>query len=241
MVEKKQMKILITGLPRSGTTILTNYINSMENSFCFIEPYWEYERTGKSKFFKDEKLKNCYYLKYKKNETLPLDKAVDKILKKYDFVGLKETFRSNAYKNIAPEIINENLLRKHKGKYKIIGIVRNPLNVWNSLKSFEKNKSSWAGNIDLFIQNYCNFFKFIEPNKPIVYENFVLSPKETLKKININTKDITNILHRNSGMGDKTANLSSVLRFQKKEKFFTRKEGEIINNSKAMQKYLELL
>jgi hypothetical protein len=40
LVLSQPMLIGILGLPRSGTTILANVINSMDNGFCAVEPIW---------------------------------------------------------------------------------------------------------------------------------------------------------------------------------------------------------
>ena len=34
-------RVLLVGLPRSGTTVVANYLHSLANGFCFLEPHWE--------------------------------------------------------------------------------------------------------------------------------------------------------------------------------------------------------
>ena len=40
-LELKEKKVIsVLGLPHSGTTIVSNTFNSMENGFCLSEPHW---------------------------------------------------------------------------------------------------------------------------------------------------------------------------------------------------------
>lgn len=232
-----KQKILIVGLPRSGTTIISNTINSLKNAFCFIEPHWEKSLKGKVSF-DDKKLKWIWGLDYYSGDALPLDHAITKILNKYDLVGFKETFRSNIYESFYKNISNQDLLFKYKtAGYKIIPIIRNPLNVWNSNKSFNPDKDSWAGRLDLFIQNYCDFINFIKPLNPIIFERFVQFPEKTLKEFGLDVPNKIEIQSRKLKMGDVGARSSTKIEHKKKELLYTEEEKQIIEKSEAMEKY----
>ena len=128
MKSEYKIKFIIVGLPRSGTTILSNYINSYNNAFCFIEPHWEFQRCNTKRFFKDNKLKGIHSFKYYKKKKLPLNDAINKIQKKYDIVGFKETYRSNIYRNFNENIPNDELINDYlKNDYRLISIIRKPV------------------------------------------------------------------------------------------------------------------
>ena len=230
-------KILVVGIPRSGTTILTNFINSFDNCFCFIEPHWEYRMYKNTRFFKDEKLKGLFFLKYEKNEKMPLDNAINKILKKFDVAGFKETFRSAVYEQYDLKVVNDDLLKsyQHSG-YKLIPIVRNPLSIWNSFQRNNPPSDSWAADLGLFIENYCNFFDFIKPMNCIIYEKFIHYPQREFQKMGIRTGKFTGVIKtRKSRMGDKMANLSSKITTINKPRFYTEEEKKILEKSRAME------
>ena len=230
-------KILIVGLPRSGTTIISNTINSLEKAFCFIEPHWEYELYGKV-LFDDKKLKWIFGLKYNPNLALPLNSAIEKIFTKNDLVGFKETFRSNVYKNIDSKIPNEDLIKNYRDAgYKIIPIIRNPLNVWNSVKSFKPNPNSWGGKLDLFLQSYCDFLDFISPLDPIVFEKFVTAPEKTLQSFGLDVPDKIRLKSRKINMGDEKAKDSTKIEYKKKKIVYTQEEEATIQDSNAMKQY----
>ena len=234
-----KIKIIVVGLPRSGTTVLSNYINSYKNAFCFIEPHWEFQLYKKKSFFKDNKLKGIHFLRYYKNKERPLDNAINKIQKRYDIVGFKETFRSSIYKNFNEIIPNDELINDYlKNNYRLISIIRNPINVWNSYKSSNPPYGSWTADINCFIFSYKEFFEIINNSLPIIYESFIINPEvELLKKTRIRFIGMEYLITRETKMGDKDANRAIRIQERDKSYYFTKKEEKIIKDSKAMLLY----
>lgn len=241
MMKKEITKFLLVGLPRSGTTILANFIHSSKNAFCFLEPHWEYVfYKGSTKFLRDKKLRLLFGLKYFVDESLPLDKALDNISKKYSFCGIKETFRSDCYLNISPDIVNSDLLQRYKdARYLLVPIIRNPLNVWNSFQRKNPVDGSWPDSLDLFIENYCRFFSFIGDAVPVVFEKFVEdAASEFSKKVSFDL-GVNKIKTRKSKMGDRDAIDSTVIRLIKRDVCYLKTDKKAIEKSDAMKFYKE--
>lgn len=240
-MKKEITKFLLVGLPRSGTTIFANFIHSSKNAFCFLEPHWEHViYKGSTKFLRDNKLRLIYGLKYLADESLPLDKVLDNISKRYPFCGIKETFRSDCYLNISPDIVNNDLLQHYKDAgYLLVPIIRNPLNVWNSFQRKNPPAGSWPDRLDLFIENYCRFFSFIGDAVPVVYEKFVEdAASEFSKKVSVDL-GVNKIQTRKSKMGDRDARHSTVISFIKRDVCYLKADKKAIEKSDAMKLYKE--
>jgi len=233
------MKFIIIGLPRSGTTILSNYINSSDKAFCFLEPHWEYTQHQTTNFFNDDKLKRLFFLKYRKNESLPLDSAINRIEKRYEYTGFKETYRSDVYHTYDKNLPNSKLLQRYlDNNYILIPIVRDPLRIWDSFKRSTPSKSSWASNLNAFISCYCEFINLIGNSTPVIYEHFTQNPKKELDlKTTLKLEVITKIIDRKVKMGDAQANKSSRIKNSNQKTLATAEEENIINRSQAFHLY----
>ena len=118
---------IVLGLPRSGSTLLTNLINSQENSFCSSEPLWEMDNFKRVKTFGKVKIETPYTI----NE-IPTKLKESLIDSDFDFGGYKETYRHWQNKYLLPHI-NEELDF-------IIRINRDPIQNFGSWKK----KSNWG-------------------------------------------------------------------------------------------------
>lgn len=122
----KQLFIVL-GLPRSGSTLLTNLINSQTKSFCVSEPLWEMDNFKKVKTFGKIKIDESYDI-----NDIPNKIKSSLIKSEFDFGGYKETFRHWQNKYLVPHI-NDDLDF-------IIRISRDPIQNYGSWKK----KSNWG-------------------------------------------------------------------------------------------------
>jgi len=85
----KNKIISVLGMPHSGTTILSNTLNSMDNGFCLSEPHWTLQtKPFKLRFDKIDKIPMT-----DANSVLGAIRARLEHNKVYDFGGVKETYR----------------------------------------------------------------------------------------------------------------------------------------------------
>lgn len=158
---------LVLGLPRSGSTLLTNLLNSQDDGFCISEPIWEK--------FNFKTVKN--YGKVSIDNYTPYN-SITHTLKnylensEYSYGGLKETYRS-----WQKECVDIAL----KGDYDfIIKIYRDPIQNYSSWK-----KTNWGAeyrDINKFISSY-NELKNLNHKK--IYElNYEMIVKDGIDYIN---------------------------------------------------------
>jgi len=89
IIKQDRKKIIcVLGAPHSGTTVINNILNSMENAFCISEPHWVIQRNIKK--LKLDKISNINFKSH--NDFM---KGLKKRLQEsqYDFGGVKETYR----------------------------------------------------------------------------------------------------------------------------------------------------
>ena len=205
-------RVLLVGLPRSGTTVVANYLHSLANGFCFLEPHWEVGFYGSTRAFRDPKLRWMFRLRYSPDSPLPMDDAVGRVLRRYDVVGIKETYRGRHYARHESALPNEALLSRYlDAGYRLLPIWREPLAVWNSFRAFPQHKT-WAGDLDAFIENYPRFADFAAGTPPIIYERFAGNPLHEMQRVGLGP-GVANggIQPRYSRMGDPNAGNSSTI------------------------------
>lgn len=141
--EKRVFGIL--GLPRTGTTLINNTLNSYDNSFSISEPHWvNILRPGQLKTDKiDLDMSN------NNNNFNEVKKFLEK--SKYDLGGIKETYRTKQ-KESANFILKSNIVDF------IIVVLRNPL---YGFSGWVRSEGSSA-NKDLFINDYKSLIKDCE-------------------------------------------------------------------------------
>ena len=105
------------------------------------------------------------------------------------------------------------------------------------IKSLNLTKKNWSTDIDYFIKNYCNCLDFINPNRPIIYEEFLISPYQCIANSGISVKRVKKIIKRKLKMGDHQAHQDTKVIKRKKKIYYTLEEKKIIVNSEAMERY----
>lgn len=183
-------KYVILGVARSGTTIVSIFFHSLPNSFCFIEPHFEYQYE-KTTYQIDEMSK---YGVYDTTNTMPINGLISSMLTNYDMVGFKETFRGNARKNEIGRgnstLYNRDFLEVYKdNNYEFIYVIRNPVEACGSMILRQNRKILFSPKIqetvNIFIKNFHEFVsEFIKDSRRVIfYDNFCDSPVETVRKI----------------------------------------------------------
>jgi hypothetical protein len=230
---------MITGVPRSGTTLLSNFINSCENAFCLSEPHHEFRGNG---VFSVDKLHDVDCLPtYDETSALPLDRFVTDILDRrigYDVGGFKETYRGIAF---ARDIQNQHTIEHYANTgYTVIGIVRDPVRVWNSQKTTKLTlHGSNPDPIKNFIQNWFGFMSVV-PN-PICYELFCLNPVAELeRKTGIKISGKAELKPTKFAIGDGYAKMSASIRDHKLTDVTTAEEKLRLEPLRAMYRPLVL-
>ena len=234
------MKLMIIGVARSGTTILANYINSLENSFCFIEPHWSMKLHNKIDEFYLPAINDPDHDLFHKEDNLPLDYLISEMENKYNIVGFKETYRKSKDRfrdntELIQNYIDSNL-------YTIIYILRHPYAVYNSIKRFDRTPLETKKNFEDFISSYKGFLDLIVANRPVIYEYFIENPfQEILEKTGIAVKNPSKILSHNTRMGDETANKTDEIRKIKSETLITEEDRKIIDSYRFIYFYNQFL
>lgn len=166
---KQKQFFVIEGLPRSGTTILTNIMNSFENSFCFSEPIWQL-------------IQDPYNLKLGKlnNQIWPNSLSPYGVVKQlknvleddmYSIGGLKETYRD--WQSRCVDIVKDEDL-----DFRIF-ILRDPRYNFSGWKKTPFGPEYY--DVNIFARNYLNFCDRIDmkskliPTYVIKYENLCKS------------------------------------------------------------------
>lgn len=218
--------ISVLGMPHSGTTILCNTLNSMENGFCLSEPHWALQtKPFKLRCDKAGRL-------HMPNADSVFNSIKNKVKndKMYDFGGVKETYRPRNKK------INKYLDKTMNESDIVFFIFREPKALMNNFKKisggympierllFVYNKLIEASQncknaINIILEDYCD-----AGNKNAI--QYLNSRSSNLLKIEgeFNLKPTSYIY------GDPVANSSKHLKAANRNiSQVTKKEKEIIN------------
>lgn len=144
--------ISVLGLPHSGTTILSNIINSMENAFCLSEPHWIL-MSNPSKITFDKI--GCLKFNGKINDILPAIRRKIDIDNKYCYGGVKETYRPQ------DRHVKQMLIHVIKESDILLCIYRNPFALYNSHKKTSQKSKINPMPLSRLIQDYIVFHKDI--------------------------------------------------------------------------------
>lgn len=151
--------ISVLGPPHSGTTLVCNILNSMDNAFCLSEPHWA--KITNPKHVKFDKVKNLTI----SNPNSFMTDLKDSLNKnKYQFGGVKETFRpfevrmSQVLENIR-DISDE-----------IIFVLRDPFAHYNSLKKITSKNNQNPVPVTRMATDLKSLLQYMKktPNKTIV-------------------------------------------------------------------------
>ena len=164
--QDKKKIVSVLGLPHSGTTIVCNILNSMDNAFCISEPHWAtISRPKHVRFDKIGSLNNLDVNNIMDNVSSFLDSSPQ-----YSFGGVKETFRpfNPQVKKCLDKIVNVSdiivyVLRDSAAHYNSLkkvtaGTKQNPIpieRIINDMTQFEKTISQTKNKIILTIEDLC--------------------------------------------------------------------------------------
>lgn len=127
---KKDTKCIfqVIGVPRSGTTILTVGLDSMQNIVCLSEPHLLWLKEGYFYYNPKKYSGNQNWVKV----TIPPHKLIGQVIdnNKINFVGFKETFREKAHPYPSENFIKSNV-RKRNVDFTVC-IIRDPRDIWIS-------------------------------------------------------------------------------------------------------------
>jgi hypothetical protein len=211
----------IVGLPRSGTTLLSNIFNSYDNSFSLVEPKWvrDYDRN----YFTTDKISI--------NIDSDLVESVNKLVKvekKYNVGCIKETFRIHQ-KEYSDYLLKDDIIDS------VIFIFREPV---SNFSSWKKTKwGSYYDDVDYFIQCYNSLYQLYlnqKNKKLVIYEKLCNSKLQYLNSIFTEMKfdDIEKLKPTNFKFGDEKANLGGNINSPSfKDDNLTSEEKKRINNS----------
>ena len=192
-------KVVVCGLPRSGTTIFARMIGSLPRTLMLNEPHWEFE-----------KCKKCTLagLAYDSTSPTPLLKSISE--QTLDVVGFKETYRGTVYAKFDPRIPNKQLVEEYvRQGFELVRIIRNPLAVLESSLTAANGVSTWATHLEAFLESYEEFFR-LAGKPPVIYEKLVLDPAKEMFRIGFGFFGLREGLP-DSIMGDERAKRSSAI------------------------------
>ena len=131
--------ISVVGLSSSGTTIVNNIFESMDNGFCISEPHWVLLTKPKKARF--GKVGNLNYVNVPNIIPAIKEKLFNSL---YDFGGIKETYRpfEARMKPIYELMLNQSNI--------VIFVFRNPIYLLNSYKA----KNGVRASTGYFMKNY---------------------------------------------------------------------------------------
>jgi len=122
--------VSVLGVPNSGTTIVNNTLNSMQNGFCISEPHWILRLQRKQL-----KLDKAGNIRFTSADDF-MDGVAQRVREsRFEFGGVKETYRpfDGRMKNIYEKVLAASDL--------VIVTFRDPAALYNSHKSSSKNKT----------------------------------------------------------------------------------------------------
>jgi hypothetical protein len=202
------MKAIAVGLPRSGSTLLCRMIHSADDCVCLSEPHLELQILKTCETLKDRKISK-HALEIHPDTEMPLHAAMSELARNYRIAAFKETYRLEP-----PKQRNVELLETYKTNgYKVVGIIRSPLENFNSWKMKEV-WGNWTSDVGLFIETYRSFVQFCD-GRAIRFEDLLASPEDVVKALNIRYAGLGKIT---ATFGDEEALVSTLVGKEKKHK-----------------------
>ena len=208
--------IQITGLPRSGTTLISATIANCEKTISLSEPFLQYLQEG---FFTYEDKNGNQKIYIKKPECF-----INKYGNRHTIVAFKETWRSTSHDVFPTEsFINTNFL---KG-IKTVAIIRDPRAIWFSmLNRFSGNGCNLTAIPSTsFLSEWNKYVDWLDSSGVFAfrYEDFVKDPSVFLPilhglDIEIAHDEIYS-LSKISGLGDSKGLSGGVVNIESLEKY----------------------
>jgi hypothetical protein len=242
------MKYVISGMARSGTTIVNLFFHSLPKSFSFFEPHYEYLNLNTTTQFKGlEK-----YGKFNPDVPMPVDKIMSSMIssERYNMVGFKETYKGTPWENHSQNLFNKTLLNKYKKHgYKFIYVLRNPIESINS-RVFRMTRKHFVNypkitvEVEKFTKNFYEFIsEFMDSNIVIFFDEFIVNPKKSVTNIfpKLNVPNDIDLKYYGKKIGDQRALKSNKIE-PKGQKKITLNEDyvKMIKDSKGYEIYMNL-
>lgn len=188
------MQYYIIGVPRTGTTIVANLLNSLEDGFCFMEPHWYMKAAYKEDIDIIQSWRDWPY-----NST--------------HLIGYKETYRLG-------HALSEELIERHTPQMDFFMVIfRDPVKTHSSQHAL--GWTEWD-HPRFFNAAYRRLDKLIEswPEKaiPIVYEDFVPDPLGYLNaRLPFQIEGPLKMMPTEAAFGDPFANRSTTIQMSQRE------------------------
>lgn len=235
---KNKKYILIFGIPRSGTTIICSYINSLDNAFCISEPILGGEICPEKVLW--DKIEPC--VNTDPHSIINHCKSYCHI-DKFCVGGIKEIWtpfhRSSSIKALQSEKFDNKVF-----------VVRNPVDIFASWKA-----TTWAiqpcdnkhgfidyNNVEYLLFTYNKFLKLIIEHSNncniILYENFIIDAKKSLKLCDVHIQGQEILRNNVYNLGDGDARKSKkVTKTPSKRRLLDVREIKQIESSEIFKEY----
>jgi hypothetical protein len=220
----KKIFFSIIGLPRSGTTLVSNMFNSFDNGFSISEPHWAFMKfRNRLRFGKIQEQFKPYW----NNDLQNIIPSLKTFLQQenYNIGGFKETYDSNSKRILYP---------MNKLIDIMIFVFRNPIYCMNSQKK-ENQKHDINKLIDEY-KKYIELYNQVKQNRKtfkIQYEDICSNKEDYFNKIFKDVFEIDKIELTKSKfiLGDDRAHISTTIGNPVKQTtFLTPKEIEKIRS-----------
>lgn len=157
-------RLVVCGVPRSGTTILARVIDSIDGAICLPEPIQTRARHG------------VFPLPLGFEQPPDLEQALAALDKRYTIVAFKEPFM--VVEGYARADNREALTRARARGALFVWLVRHPARVYNSVKEWGPK----FHDVDRFIANYSRLLDAMGGATPVVYEQLLVDPVAELNR-----------------------------------------------------------
>ena len=205
LVKGKRTVFGVLGLPRTGTTLLNNILNSYDNGFCISEPHWANILNPGSVRVDGVNVDCSNNGRIYEN----INNIVDG--EGYLIGGVKETFREH-------QMASSNFILNSPNVDVIIGIFREPVSGFNGWL-----RTNWKGyyvNHNNYIKSYRKLFDTLNTsNKKTVFlkyekicEGSVGYLNSKLDEIGLELEPLDGIKKTNYIFGDPTANSGGIIK-----------------------------
>jgi hypothetical protein len=177
----KPLSYFILGLPRSGTTIVASFFNSLEDGLCLCEPHWYYANQGCTP---KEIVENCVsphkdYLTYNNNNMHDgFSIMSDLILRNrelYNLVGYKETWKGDTFGRV---LLTVHLL---EADFFII-VLRDPIECYQSQLRLNWPISEWTLERAIADTEFLRGLAYHPKARLIMFEAFREMPLEVVNR-----------------------------------------------------------
>ena len=207
----------ILGIPRSGTTIVANLFNSIEDGFCLGEPHWLRKQEGPDAVAKAHgkvvgELEHWTEWADRHNMGYPayIKMTMAPGFSPYNVGGYKETYRP--YTRLSEDLIRTH---RHQVDFYII-VLRDPIMVMSSIKAV--GDDIWT--VDMLNQAYQRMDELGQDDKAVVvvYKDFCQYPMAYLNaRLPFTIHGLLELYATGHAYGDPKANRSTTIEMSERK------------------------